>query len=271
MCTQYNSLSDTVRLSPRNIWFGRDMRSLRVAFEHSNVLNILEIFPCFYTFLHCTFSLWSIRLEDETIEFSSCARVAKCYHAIEIFIIAPTACTCMRGSRRGWHGVRTPLWKITKMPAFNVGLSSARQRNAIKLNGPLCGILNPRYPHQLKKQTKKNSQSWTPSDKIFWIRTCTCNECAHYQLYLKIALQVQTCCKMQQNNVRRWCTAKNKPLLALFVSFTPFQRLVFTIIALSIGFEHKHCRYMTNRFCPASKEWQWRIDLFTKLSGTCNW
>ena len=31
---------------------------------------------------------------------------------------------------------------------------------------------DPPSPHQLKDQTKKKRQSWTPADKTFWIRVC---------------------------------------------------------------------------------------------------
>ena len=77
--------------------------------------------------------------------------------------------------------------KVTK-PAFNVGPSSARhrnaissstrQRNAIKIafrwladDGPLiveCGS-------SLPSSTKKSFLSWTPSDKTFTIHVCSGN------------------------------------------------------------------------------------------------
>ena len=59
--------------------------------------------------------------------------------------------------------------------AFNVGPSSTRQRNAIKMvfcwradDGPLLWYFDPSSPHQTKK---KRCHSWTSSDKTFWIRT----------------------------------------------------------------------------------------------------
>ena len=59
-------------------------------------------------------------------------------------------------------------------PAFNVGPSSARQRNAVLIafgwwahDDPLIVVFGSSHPHQLKT---KRCQSVTPSDKIFWIR-----------------------------------------------------------------------------------------------------
>ena len=102
------------------------------------------------------------------------------------------------GGGGGGQGVWTPLenyknigflsntcpdpLKITKVvvwsnPAFNVGSSSARQRNAILTGILLAGhrpansgvwILPP-----LIKLKKKCCQSWTPSVKTFWIRAWT--------------------------------------------------------------------------------------------------
>ena len=61
--------------------------------------------------------------------------------------------------------------KATK-PEFNVGPLSARQRNAILMafrwrpdDGPLILAFEFSLPHTLKKRC----QSWTPSDKTFWI------------------------------------------------------------------------------------------------------
>ena len=95
----------------------------------------------------------------------------------------------MRGSRVG-QGVRTPLppknhknigflsntvpdplnnHKKTGKPAFNVGQSLARQRNAISMafcwradDGPLLVIFGP--------PSSNKSQSRTPSEKTCWIR-----------------------------------------------------------------------------------------------------
>ena len=67
--------------------------------------------------------------------------------------------------------------KATK-PEFNVGPSSARQRNAILMafrwgadDGPLLVVFGSSLP-----SSKKCCQSWTPSDKTFWICTCTLQE-----------------------------------------------------------------------------------------------
>ena len=65
-------------------------------------------------------------------------------------------------------------------------------------------------------------------------------------------LKVNTSTNLLQN-AAKMMHGENTPLLALykpnftFFSSTPFQRLVFTIYALSFGFEHKHCRYLKNR------------------------
>ena len=97
----------------------------------------------------------------------------------------------------GGQGVRTPLknhknigfhintgpdplkkHKATK-PAFNVWPPSARQRNAIQMafrwradDGPFIVVFGSFLPSSTKKQNKKKRQSWTPSDKTFWIRAC---------------------------------------------------------------------------------------------------
>ena len=104
----------------------------------------------------------------------------------------------IRGSRGG-QGVRTPPplkyhkaigflsntgpdplenHKAT-MPAFYVGPTSARQRNAIKMafrwranDGPLIVVFESSLPLS-NKQTKR-CQSLTPSDKTVWIRECHC-------------------------------------------------------------------------------------------------
>ena len=117
----------------------------------------------------------------------------------------------MRGSRWGGGGqeVRTRSLKIHKKlrflsntatkPAFNVGPSSARQRNAIQMafrwrtdNGPLIVVFGDaistlkKTPQTNKKKTNKNKQTkkqkkkkktqskfcFTPSEKPFWIRAC---------------------------------------------------------------------------------------------------
>ena len=109
------------------------------------------------------------------------------------------------GGSRGGTGVRTPLplkyhknigflnntspdplknHKATK-PAFNVGPPSAAAKH--HLNGvcwqadvgPLIVAfeMNPLSPHQLKIKRKKLSQSWTPSEKTFWIRACLFKKC----------------------------------------------------------------------------------------------
>ena len=91
----------------------------------------------------------------------------------------------MCGSRGGTHPgklqkmgtsailVRIPLNHKATNPAFNVGPSSARQRNAIYMefrwravDGVVFGSF---FPHQTKKR-KKGCQSWTPSGKTFGIR-----------------------------------------------------------------------------------------------------
>ena len=90
----------------------------------------------------------------------------------------------MRRSRGG-RGVWTPLLKnhknigflsntgpdplkITKLPkpSFNVGLSSERCRAD---NAPLIMVFEFSLPSKTKK---KCCQSWTPSNKTFWIRAC---------------------------------------------------------------------------------------------------
>ena len=66
--------------------------------------------------------------------------------------------------------------KATK-PAFNVGPSSARQRNTIKMvfrwradDGPIKAVFGSFIlPSTKKKSTIKLYQIWTPSDKTFWI------------------------------------------------------------------------------------------------------
>ena len=69
-------------------------------------------------------------------------------------------------------------YKATK-PAFNVGPSSARQRNAILMafrwwanDCPLIVVCGSCLPRQLKKtKQQKICQIWTPFDKTFWIST----------------------------------------------------------------------------------------------------
>ena len=57
--------------------------------------------------------------------------------------------------------------KVTK-PAFNIGPSSARQRNAIIADdGPTLVVFGSN--HILKKRKKKLD----PSEKTFWIRACS--------------------------------------------------------------------------------------------------
>ena len=64
--------------------------------------------------------------------------------------------------------------KATK-PAFNVAPSTARQRKmAFRWradDGPLIVAFGSTLPHQVIT-IKKRYQSWTPSDKSFWIRAC---------------------------------------------------------------------------------------------------
>ena len=65
-------------------------------------------------------------------------------------------------------------------PTFNVGPSSARQRNAILMafrwqadDCPLTVVSGSSRPLiNLKKTTKKKLSKLDPSDKIFWIRAC---------------------------------------------------------------------------------------------------
>ena len=87
----------------------------------------------------------------------------------------------------GWQGIQTPdplnnhesigflsntcpdllkSHKATK-PTFNVGSSSAHQRNAILMMARFLWHLDHLSSHQLKKRKKR--QSWTGYDKIFWI------------------------------------------------------------------------------------------------------
>ena len=39
-------------------------------------------------------------------------------------------------------------------------------------DGRFWWYMDPLVPHQQKKKKKKRCQSWTPSDKTFWIRAC---------------------------------------------------------------------------------------------------
>ena len=59
----------------------------------------------------------------------------------------------------------TKLSALKTITQINVGPSSARKRNAD--GGPFIVVFGSLSPNQLKK-----SQSWTPSDKTFWIRAC---------------------------------------------------------------------------------------------------
>ena len=108
----------------------------------------------------------------------------------------------MRGSRGGAESPDPPLknhknigflcitgldplenHKATK-PAFNVGPASACERKAISMafrwrahGGPFIAIFGSSIPPSTKKQNntktkKKLCQSWTPSDKTFWIHAC---------------------------------------------------------------------------------------------------
>ena len=74
-------------------------------------------------------------------------------------------------------------YKATE-PAFNVRLSSAHQRKAVLMalhwwadDGRLLVLFESSlHPHQLKSKKKKQCfQSWTLSDKTFWIHTCICS------------------------------------------------------------------------------------------------
>ena len=71
-----------------------------------------------------------------------------------------------------WNTSQHPLknHKATK-PAFNVGPSLARQRNAISMafpwwadDGPFIAVFGSYIPSNV------HDQIWTPSDKTFWIR-----------------------------------------------------------------------------------------------------
>ena len=66
--------------------------------------------------------------------------------------------------------------KATKL-AFNVGPSSVRRRNAIKMafrwrvdDDPLLVVIGSFLPSSTKR--KEGCQSWSPSDRNFWIRAC---------------------------------------------------------------------------------------------------
>ena len=74
------------------------------------------------------------------------------------------------------------------MPAVNDGQPSAPKRNAIQMafrwragDDPLIVLFGSTHPstskyiYKKKIKIKKNvvKESWTPSDKIFWIRACS--------------------------------------------------------------------------------------------------
>ena len=93
-------------------------------------------------------------------------------------------------------------------PVFNVGPSSARQRNAIEMafrwradDSPLKVVFRSSHPSSTKKKTtnKKSCQSWTPSDKIFWIRACI-----HYLARVEVAAWLSVfLLQLEQSSVRR--------------------------------------------------------------------
>ena len=59
-------------------------------------------------------------------------------------------------------------------PTFNVGPSSVRQQWLAGSDGPLIVILGSSLLSSTKKKKKKKPcQSWTPSDKTFWICACS--------------------------------------------------------------------------------------------------
>ena len=93
--------------------------------------------------------------------------------------------------------------KATK-PAFNVGPSSARQRNAILMALSLRADDCPLDPVSStvtlkKKQKKKNEkktknkhyQIWTPSDKTFWIHAWH-RQTVHHRMQLILSARVST-------------------------------------------------------------------------------
>ena len=89
-----------------------------------------------------------------------------------LFIVAAPI-DCMTASAVPERGQGVRPHKATQ-PAFNVGPSSAGQRNAIYAfrwradDGPFIVIFGSSIP----SSTKKNRYQRTPSDKTSWIRAC---------------------------------------------------------------------------------------------------
>ena len=127
---------------------------------------------------------------------------------VELFVLLkPNSSYCM-GVSRGGQGVRTPLknhknkgfhnmlvriyWKITRLPSQHSMLGHHRLDSEMPFHmtfrwrgdgGPLLVVFgyssssSTKNNNDKKKKKKKNPkkqrcQSWTPSDKTFWIRAC---------------------------------------------------------------------------------------------------
>ena len=118
----------------------------------------------------------------------------------------------MCGSRRGDTGSRPPPPlknpknigfhrnpgpdPLKNHKAFNFGLTSACQQNAILMafcwradNDPLIVVFGTSSTYQLKKRKKKRCQSWTTSDKTFWVCTWKCLTIIVYP-YLFVAIVI---------------------------------------------------------------------------------
>ena len=133
---------------------------------------------------------------------------------LKCFLLVPVACA----DPHGGQGVRTPLKKSQNKgflsdsgpdplknneatePAFNVGPSSARKRNAILIafrwradDGLLIVVLRSSHPSSTKKRKKKRCQSWTPYDKIFWIRAWDTESLYHVVKRYIFGFRIQPC------------------------------------------------------------------------------
>ena len=69
------------------------------------------------------------------------------------------------------------LLKISKLPSQHSMLGHHRHASETFRwragDGPLIVVLGSSLPSSTKNKTKKRCQSWTPSDKTFWIHACS--------------------------------------------------------------------------------------------------
>ena len=114
----------------------------------------------------------------------------------------------MCGSREGWTWVRTPSEKNHKYIGFpsNTGPDPLKKSQSYQASIQYWAIISPLAKRHLNgvllagrwwsdfsgiwihksTTTKKRSQSWTPSEKTFWIRTWDCTQNGQQILIVRV-------------------------------------------------------------------------------------